>query len=90
MSDLPQGGTVLTRDTRTIERVSFDDDESSTILVGRNCSKIVAYDEFGVGSLMPWLAIFNDDQIIFRIPAYQVSIAYYENTETSGNGTGKS
>ena len=84
MNDLPQGGTVLSRDTSTIERVSFDDNESSTILVGLNCSKIVAYDEFGLGSLMPWIAAYNmeGDQIIFRVPAYQVSIAYFENEES--------
>ena len=84
MNDLPQGGTVLSRDTRTIQRVAFDDNDSTTVLAGQNCSKIVAYDEFGVGSLMPWIAAYNmeGDQIIFRIPAYQVSIAYFENQES--------
>ena len=46
-------------------------------MVGHNgVTSITAFDDNGVGGLMPWLSINNGADVICRIPAWQVSIHY--------------
>jgi hypothetical protein len=45
------------------------------------CDKIIPYEELGVGSMITWLAVYDDDKIICRVPSWQVRI-FYEQEET--------
>jgi len=74
--DLPRGGCVLTRDDRAIKAVVYPDDSGWTVGTG-TVQRIVAYDENGSMSHVPWLAVFDfQDQILARVPAHLVTVTY--------------
>ena len=72
--------TPLTDDKREIKTIAWNEDSwySTTQLPDNNryATKIIPYNELGIGSENPWLAVYKDDQIICRVPAYQVAIYY--------------
>lgn len=74
----------ILEDDRPIASIHFDDEHGSSIHVrnpSSHVSRIVAYGErsaFSVG-LVPWLALFDSqEQIVQRIPAHHVRIAYFK------------
>ena len=75
--NLPKGQTELSKDTRPIKAIAWDDAEQSHFKVGQSgVTRIEAYDENGSMSFVPWLAVFKGDDIVHRCPADQVSIGY--------------
>lgn len=79
---LPSGGTVLSRDKRPIQSIFWPVEGAEGFTVGSNgIEKIVAYDEQGDQSFVPWLAVFVDGQVLARVPAAHVSVHYAINKE---------
>jgi len=82
MSELLRGNTPLSRDERRIRGVCND---YVCRWVGHNgITKIVAYDDFGQMSHVPWYAIFKNDEIIERIPAVTWGVQYEEGDHDDG------
>lgn len=53
-----------------------ENDEGFAVGVG-GITKIVPYEEQGEMSMVPWLAVFDDeDEIVARIPAHMALITY--------------
>lgn len=77
MIDLPKGNTVLSKDdSRAILAIHMPGDPQAWFRVGRGCTRIEAYDENGDMASIPWLAVFDGDEIIFRTAAAHVGVAY--------------
>lgn len=75
--NLPKGNTVLSQDPRPITGIFFDDEEGSHFQVGEfEVTSIVAYDENGLGGCIPWLAVYEGERIVRRVPAHMVEVAY--------------
>lgn len=72
---LPKGQTELSRDTRPIKQILWPSDEGAMVGV-HGVTKIEAYDESGHMACIPWLAVFNGEEIAMRVPADQVTIQY--------------
>ncbi len=78
--------TVLTQDERPITAVYFDGEDAGGYKIGqtvrpfgddaRTVIKIEAYAEKGQSSMVPWVAVYNEDGIIMRVAAEYVSIHY--------------
>lgn len=69
--------TILAQDTRPITGIFWPLENEQYMKVGREgVTKIEAYDEYGIGDMVPWLAVYKGDEIISRIPAHHVEIAY--------------
>ena len=69
----------LIDDDRPIKYLEFNDScESLFAITGpyKNCEKIVAYNELGIGSETPWIAVYRDGEILCRVPSYKVTITY--------------
>lgn len=65
----------ITEDKREIQKIWYG--ESSFSSIGyEGITKIIAYDEYGQGSFTPWLAVYQQDQILCRVPAHMVVITY--------------
>lgn len=73
--DFPKGLTELSRDTRRIKSIAFEEDGSWQ--VGSSCDRIEAYDETGEMAHVPWLAVINNGAIIARVPARMVVVSYF-------------
>ena len=43
---------------------------------GLQVTKIVTYDEYGPMSLVPFYAIYHEEEIIARVPGYMVVVEY--------------
>ena len=68
--------TIL-EDDREIMRIDWFDDEGSHFDVRSSCSKIIAYGEPAQHCDVPFFAVYNhSDEIICRVPAGAVSVAY--------------
>lgn len=78
MTDLPTGHTELSRDPRPIVSIAWDGPEYFKVGVS-GVTKIVAYDESGHMSNIPWLAVFKGDEIALRTAADHVAINYLPN-----------
>lgn len=70
----------LTEDKREIRAiVSPDLTHPESIYVGWNgVTKIVAYDEYGLCSYTPWLAVYKGDYVWMRVAAQGWAIYYKE------------
>ncbi len=67
----------LLEDERPIKAVYYNDGEGGCHVVGQfDCTKIEAYNEEGLRSMMPYIAVWHEDKIKHRIPAYMVQISY--------------
>lgn len=73
--NLPKGNTVLSQDPRPITGIFYLNDSSITV---GSCeiTAIEAYDENGQGACVPWLAVFRGAEIVNRVPAHMVEVAY--------------
>ena len=74
MVNLPRGNTVLSRDDRLIASIVLDGTEYRANYCG--LSNIVAYDECGHMSSVPWIAVYKGDDIFLRVQADHVTIRY--------------
>lgn len=84
---LPRGSTVLSRDDRPIVGVSFAGAGKRVHAVGQHgITKIVAYDERGIGSVQPWVAVYVGDQIVCRIPWTAVLSVGYQRAGEDEDG----
>jgi hypothetical protein len=74
----------ILEDERTITYVAYTSPNADgdfpmwTTVEGRwkNCEKIVAYPEPGMGAYVPWFAIFDGGEIIARIGAQGMEVGY--------------
>lgn len=75
----------IAKDPRPIEAIHYNDFEGSCFRVGELfkvtkpgdvVTSIVAYDDYGVGDVTPWLAVRCGEEVIARVPAWQVEIHY--------------
>lgn len=71
--------TELTKDQRPILSVWHCGVVEWLYEVGDNCDSIEPYAESGHMSMVPWIAVYKDGQIIARIAADNVSIHYTPN-----------
>lgn len=75
--ELPRGHTPLSEDERPIKAIYWPGEGAGGFTAGEyGCTKIVAYDENGSMSHVPWIAVFKGDEIAVRLPADQVSVHY--------------
>lgn len=73
------GHTELARDRRKITEVWFphgDEDAEGYRVGSGDITRIEAYEDHGPGDWLPYLAVYVDDWIIARIPAWQVVVIY--------------
>ena len=73
--------TIL-EDKRPITLIIWDKATPESYSVGRKgltgtITKIVPYSECGVGSDITWLAVYREEEIEVRVPAWRVTIYYY-------------
>lgn len=70
---------ILT-DKRQIVAIYWDDGESSQL--GENgVTDIVAYGEVGPYTIVPWIAIYEEDELSVRVPASHLTIQYERTKE---------
>ncbi len=68
--------TIL-EDDRPIKTIHFEGTNPGTTAVGVGCvTKIEAYPEPGLHCSLPWIAVYEGDEITVRVPATAVSIIY--------------
>ncbi len=66
-------------DKREIRGLYFSDCEGTIIEIGcGKCTKIESYAENGPHCLISFLAVFEGDTIVSRVPASQVQVVYKE------------
>lgn len=78
IEDLQRGNTSLSRDNRKIKNISFENENSYWIGHGSDVTAIIAYDENGEASHVPWVAVFKGEFLYSRIPARQLAEIIYE------------
>jgi len=77
---LPRGNTELSRDERPIETIDFGPDNEDALFfkVGeQKITEIIAYDESGHMSNIPWIAVLKGEHIHLRTPADKVAVTYF-------------
>lgn len=75
--NFPRGQTTLSMDNNEIKGVYYGPEDSQGWGVGfEGVVSIHAYDEFGQGSMVPWLAICSEEKVIARIAATNCTIMY--------------
>ncbi len=70
---------TLIDDKREIQAIWWNDENGYKVnasITALHADKIIPYNENGEYCHIPWLAVYKDDQIICRVPAWQVSIYY--------------
>ncbi len=76
--DLMREHTYLAKDKREIVRVfHVQYEEIGYDINNSSCDEIIAYDELGQNSCVPWLAIFKNGEIIARMPAEHAALICY-------------
>lgn len=79
------GSTILSKDYRPIKTIAWDQEDEPNYSVGTlGVTEIVAYDEHGQMSYVPWLAVIMGDVICVRVPADQVMVVYWRPGEQEG------
>lgn len=68
--------TEMLEDKREIKGIYWNDAEGSCYQVGSSCDEIKIYGEPGPHCFMPWIAVFNNGELITRVPALQVQVVY--------------
>lgn len=72
-----RGNTILSMDNTEIKGVYFGPSCEDGWTVGhQSVVSIHAYDEYGNGSMVPWLAICSEDKVLSRKPAFDCSVVY--------------
>ena len=67
----------ILEDRRTIVGIYWNNEEGEHVRVGNfGYTRIVAYGECGMCCDIPWLAVYKGDELISRVPAWQVQIQY--------------
>ena len=71
--------TQLTADSRPIKSVSIfvAGEDMGFEVMESGVTKIEAYDEAGEMAMVPWIAIYEDEMIICRIPGREISKINY-------------
>lgn len=67
---------TIVDDKREIERIDWNDDQGGFLVGSCGVTAIVAYGEPGPHCHLPWLAVYEGEQIRSRVPAEQVQITY--------------
>ena len=67
----------IANEKRPISAVYWDDVENTSFRVcGKQVTGIEAYDDYGVGDVMPYIRVMKGDDVLCRVPAYKVTVLY--------------
>ena len=66
----------ILQDEQPIMSIEWEDSVSRFAVGTGGITSIVAYGEYGEHSIVTWLAIYLGEEIVYRVPAWQVMISY--------------
>ena len=75
---MERGHTEMSKDSRPI--YSAIGDNGRYIVGSLGVTKIEAYDENGEMAYVPWLAVFQGDELAYRVPARCMSVCYHNSS----------
>lgn len=75
---LPRGNTTLSRDDRRISFCVLQNGNSYVVGDKTGVTDIIAYDENGEMSYIPWIAIYKGDFLFVRVSGRYLSEIVYE------------